>query len=85
MSLVGYRIAGRHGALGVVVFVLEGEDDPPLLVAEGGTTGALVFHVPLSAVERVDERERTAWIDEDVTSFVPSLREDGRVQLLLRD
>lgn len=84
-SLLGYRVAGRHGSLGVVVELVELDDDLPLLLAEGGTSGALVFHVPLSAVERVDDRERTVWIDEDVTSFVPSLREDGRVQLLLRD
>ena len=83
-SLVGYEVAGRHGALGVVVDADE-QEQPPMLVVEGGATGALVFHVPLSAVESVDGRVHLVRIDGDVASFVPSLREDGRVQLLLRD
>jgi hypothetical protein len=82
LGLVGYRLLGRYGDLGIV----EGESSAGgelMLVVRGGVSRALVFHVPMRRTLDVSAQRRTVTVDVDVADFVPSLGDDGTVVLEL--
>jgi len=81
-DLVGFRLLGRFGELGIV----EGRSslgDDVTLVARGGVSHALVYHVPERSILEVSAERRTVTVDVDVADFVPSLGNDGTVVLEL--
>ncbi len=82
-ALVGYLVTGRHGPLGTVVEAEAGEEGEGDLVVRGGAHDALEFHVPASRLEPIDPGSHDVVTDVDVTDFVPRLREDGVVVLVL--
>jgi hypothetical protein len=83
-DLVGYEVRGRHGVLGVVVGVSPSE---PGVGAEmrvlGGKTDLLLYVIPVVQVSAVARERRIVVLDVDVGDFVPTLREDGTVELRL--
>jgi hypothetical protein len=80
-DVVGYRVIGRHGPLGVVVG-LEPSDGGALLVVRGGASGALRYCVPSCLLRRRLTSRRMLVIEADVIDFTPRLRDDGSVDLL---
>jgi hypothetical protein len=81
-NLVGYRVVGRHGELGVVV------DDERLrqfsdetIVVRGGVSDALLYHVPTELFRSISATSRTVTVDADVADFFPRLGQNGTVEL----
>jgi hypothetical protein len=85
VALVGFRVDGRHGRLGVVIDNgSDGRDaEESELLVRGGASDALYYHVPTSSVARVSTEKGTVTLDLDVIDFTPRLREDGSVDLHL--
>lgn len=84
-QLVGYRVLGRQGELGRVVDA-EGLDEAPessAIVVRGGVSDALIYHVPATRLVSVSRESRTVRVNVDVADFVPSLGDDGTVDLHL--
>lgn len=81
-DLVGYRLLGRYGELGMVEGASSPDDDLTLVV-RGGVSHALVYHVPGRRIQEVSAARRTVTVDVDVADFVPSLADDGTVVLEL--
>lgn len=83
-DLLGFEVHGRHGVLGVVVGVSPPE---PGVAAEmrvlGGRSDALLYVIPVIQVSAVAPERRTVLLDVDVGDFVPTLRDDGTVELRL--
>lgn len=84
-DLLGYRVRGRHGELGIVVDRrgFRGTGDDPTILVRGGVSDALLYHVPATRLRSVSRATRTATIDVDVADFVPRLGDDGSVELHL--
>jgi len=84
-DLVGYRVLGRYGELGIVVEVeLVNEDiDELALVVRGGASDALVYLVPSRRLLGISYENRTVTTEVDVADFVPYLLDDGTVLLRL--
>jgi hypothetical protein len=82
-NVVGFRVLGRHGELGVVVEPNDVPDASSALVVRGGVSSALLYVVPARRIEAVRPDRRTIVLDVDFHDFVPSLRADGIVELRL--
>jgi hypothetical protein len=82
-ALVGFRVVGRHGELGVVVEPEDDRDPSSPLVVRGGVSSGLLYLVPPRCVEAIRSDRRTVVLDVDLHDFVPSLRADGVVELRL--
>lgn len=84
-DLVGYRVIGRHGELGIVVDgeVFRGAGDGPTIVVRGGVSDALLYNVPATRLLSISREARTVTVDVDVADFVPRLGDDGTVELHL--
>jgi hypothetical protein len=80
-AVVGFRVVGRHGPLGVVV-ALERSAAEPVLIVRGGASDALRYCVPSRMVRSRSAKRRLLVVEADVTDFVPHLRDDGAVDLL---
>lgn len=79
---MGFRALGRHGALGFVVRAPRDPADGPCeIVILGGASQALLFFLPTERVRAVRSDDRTVVFDVDLADFVPSLCEDGSVEL----
>lgn len=85
-DLVGYRVLGREGELGVVVDEVDVYDayETSTIAIRGGVSDALLYRIPAALLVRVSRETRTAAVDVDVAAFVPNLREDGTIELNLR-
>lgn len=84
-ALVGYRVLGRLGDLGVVTEAtrLAGAADLSILIVRGGVSRGLRFEVPATRVREVAHQQRTLVVDADIVDFVPRLTEEGDVELRL--
>jgi hypothetical protein len=84
-DLVGYRVLGRQGELGRVVDAegLDGAPESSAIVVRGGVSNLLLYHVPATRLVGVSSDTRTVSADVDVADFVPSLADDGTVELRL--
>jgi hypothetical protein len=83
-AVAGWTVSGRHGQLGHVVPLENGDwgtDESPLLLVRGGTSQALYFHVPVELVTAVARGRCDIRIDADVSDFTAHLRPDGSVDL----
>ena len=81
-DVVGYRVLGRYGTLGVVVDD-DRRDDPAeeTLAFRGGISESLLFRVPAARVRDISAAERTVTVDADLGDFAPRLGRDGTVEL----
>jgi hypothetical protein len=81
-DIVGFRVLGTHGELGVVVDIAATtETDRPLIVVRGGISNALTYYVPSDRVRTFSRRSRMIHVDVDLVDFVPHLDEDGTIEL----
>jgi len=82
-DIVGFRVFGRHGELGVVVGVRDerAEPDSRVIVVLGGVSDALTYYVPAARVRALSSEHRSVHVDVDLTDFVPHLHEDGTIEL----
>jgi len=87
-NVVGYRVLGRHGQLGVVVADDDAEgklgtSDGETIVFRGGVSDALLFVLPRSRVRSISPSSRTLTVEVDVGDFSPRPGRDGTVELHL--
>jgi hypothetical protein len=81
-NIVGFRVLGTHGELGVVVELAQApEPDPELIVVRGGVSNALTYYVPADRVHTFSRRSRTIHVDVDLVDFIPHLVEDGTIEM----
>ena len=82
-DLVGYRVFGRQGELGLVVQAdaLEGAVDSTTIVVRGGVSDALRYHVPTTRLVSISPVTRTVRVDVDVADFIPTFGDAGTVEL----
>lgn len=85
LDLIGYRVLGRQGELGVVVDEdgLDAADETSTIAIRGGVSDALLYRIPVVLLVSVSHELRTATVDTDVAAFAPSLRDDGTIELTL--
>jgi hypothetical protein len=85
-DIVGFRVLGTHGELGVVVDLAQPTvADPELLVVRGGISNALTYYIPADRVRTFSRKSRTILVDVDLVDFVPHLDEEGRIELRAAD
>lgn len=82
-DLVGFRVLGRHGELGVVVRADAQATRDARLAIRGGASSALLYLVPYARVHSIQDTAQTVQVDVDLADFVPSLLPDGTVELRL--
>lgn len=81
-AIVGFRVHGRNGELGVVVDLTGSEEaNSRLIVVRGGVSNALTYYVPVDRVRAKCSKNRTVHVDIDLADFVPHLEEDGTIEL----
>jgi hypothetical protein len=82
-DLIGYRVLGRHGELGIVVDEerVEGPMDSSTMVVRGGISDALLFYVPATRLLSVSRDANTIRVDADVGDFLARLGSDGTIEL----
>lgn len=84
-DLIGWRVLGRQGELGVVVEAdsLAEPSEGSTIVVRGGVSEALQYHVPAARLVSISPVTRTLRVDVDVADFVPRFGEGGTVELRL--
>jgi hypothetical protein len=81
-NIVGFRVVGVHGELGVVVDLIHTPElEPELIVVRGGVSNALTYYVPADRVRDLSRRSRTIHVGVDLVDFVPRLDPDGMIEL----
>lgn len=84
-NLIGWRVLGRQGELGLVVDAHHPAEAPDssTIVIRGGVSDALRYHVPATRLVSISPVTRTVKVDVDVADFVPSFGDGGTVELRL--
>lgn len=84
-NLIGWRVLGRQGELGLVVDAQDpaGAPDSSKIVVRGGVSDALRYHVPATRLVSISPVTRTVRVNVDVADFVPSFGDGGTVELRL--
>jgi hypothetical protein len=81
-DIVGYRVLGTRGELGVVVDLPPArEPEPEVILVQGGVSNSLTFHVPTHRVRSLSRESRTIYVDIDLLDFIPRLDENGAIEL----